>query len=286
MSDRPPRQLSTIDHDRDAVGMTYVYPVVSRRAGGVSIGINLNPNNACNFRCIYCQVPNLHRGPAPDLDLAQLDDELRRLLGEVIDGEFLTQHVPEPWRQLSDVAFSGNGEPTASPQFAEAIDTVAAVLRERDLIGSIGVVLITNGTMMHRDEVQRGLDGLAELGGQVWFKLDAVTNDGRRRINDTTLSIAHARRNLGIAASHCRTRIQTCVFSLDGAGPTAEQRDAFAAFVAEARAEGIAIEDVLLYGPERPSLQPEAPRIAKLEPHEMQAFADALAEHGVPASIY
>ena len=46
--------LSTRNHDRDAAGMTYVYPVVSRRARGVSVGVNLNPNNACNSGFITC----------------------------------------------------------------------------------------------------------------------------------------------------------------------------------------------------------------------------------------
>jgi hypothetical protein len=35
--------LTSINHDRNSAGMTYVYPVVSRRAGGVSVGVNLNP---------------------------------------------------------------------------------------------------------------------------------------------------------------------------------------------------------------------------------------------------
>ena len=57
--------------------MTYVYPVVSRRAGGVSIGINLNPNNACNWRCVYCQVPDLKRGAAPAIELKKFTASLR-----------------------------------------------------------------------------------------------------------------------------------------------------------------------------------------------------------------
>jgi wyosine [tRNA(Phe)-imidazoG37] synthetase (radical SAM superfamily) len=61
-----------------------VYPVVSRRAGGVSVGINLNPNNKCNWRCIYCQVPNLARGNAPKIDVAQLRAELTGFLREII----------------------------------------------------------------------------------------------------------------------------------------------------------------------------------------------------------
>ena len=59
-------RLTVTDHSRDSAGMTYVYPVVSRRAGGVSVGINLNPNNACNWACVYCQVPDLARGTAPE----------------------------------------------------------------------------------------------------------------------------------------------------------------------------------------------------------------------------
>src|SRR5512147_826880 len=101
--------------------MTYVYPVVSRRAGGVSIGINLNPNNACNWRCIYCQVPDLKRGGPPPLDLAQLEDELRRLLEDIVHGGFMAQRVPEDLRVLADVAFSGNGEPTSAPEFPQAV---------------------------------------------------------------------------------------------------------------------------------------------------------------------
>src|SRR4030065_2010263 len=87
-------QLTVTDHDRDAAHRTYVYPVVSRRAGGVSIGINLNPNNACNWRCIYCQVPDLKRGSAPRIDLNKLEIELRSFLHELVDGDFMQKHLP------------------------------------------------------------------------------------------------------------------------------------------------------------------------------------------------
>ena len=61
------QMLSVSDHNRSFISMSYVYPVVSRRAGGVSVGINLNPNNACNWHCAYCQVPDLVRGAAPEI---------------------------------------------------------------------------------------------------------------------------------------------------------------------------------------------------------------------------
>jgi len=113
------------DHNRDVTGMTYIYPVVSRRAQGVSVGINLNVNNACNWRCIYCQVPNLTRGGPPAIDLAQLKQELNSMMQALLHGDFMQRYVAESDRRLMDIAFSGNGEPTTCKQFGEVLDIVA-----------------------------------------------------------------------------------------------------------------------------------------------------------------
>ena len=61
--------------------------LTASRAGGVSIGINLNTNNACNWRCIYCQVPELARGTAPPIDLLLLEKELAAFVSKE-DGGF------------------------------------------------------------------------------------------------------------------------------------------------------------------------------------------------------
>ncbi|MBL8999447.1 MAG: radical SAM protein, partial [Gemmatimonadetes bacterium] len=128
-----PRQMLTVtDHNRSFIDMTYVYPVVSRRADGVSVGINLNPNNACNWHCAYCQVPDLVRGRAPAIDLARLEAELRGFLADLIHGSWMERHVPEGARVIRDIAFSGNGEATTAEVFPEA---VALVLRLHDEFG-------------------------------------------------------------------------------------------------------------------------------------------------------
>ena len=44
------------DHSRLFEQNLYVYPVLSRRSRGISVGINLNPDKVCNFDCVYCQV--------------------------------------------------------------------------------------------------------------------------------------------------------------------------------------------------------------------------------------
>ena len=115
------QRLDTQDHSRYSAGMTYVYPVISRRAGGVSVGINLNPNNACNWQCIYCQVPNLLRGGPPPIALDQLERELNALLVDIVDGDFMSKRVDADMRRLVDVAFSGNGKPTSAAEFPEAV---------------------------------------------------------------------------------------------------------------------------------------------------------------------
>ena len=109
-------RLSFTDHNRPFFGLETVYPVVSRRAGGVSVGINLNQNNACNWACEYCQVPGLVRGKAAPTDLNQLERELNFLLDAVTQETFLETYVPVELRHLKDIAFSGNGEPTSSDQ--------------------------------------------------------------------------------------------------------------------------------------------------------------------------
>ncbi|MBI1864603.1 MAG: radical SAM protein, partial [Nitrospirae bacterium] len=43
-------------HPRAYAGFRFVYPVLSRRARGVSLGVNLSPDARCNFSCRYCQV--------------------------------------------------------------------------------------------------------------------------------------------------------------------------------------------------------------------------------------
>ena len=129
--------LTPENHNRDTLGMTYVYPVVSRRAGGVSVGVNLNPNNACNWACLYCQVPDLVRGTAPDIDLAQLEAELRTMLTDILHGDFMQKRVPEEVRRLNDIALSGNGEPTTAKVFPQVIELIGRVMADFDLIGKI-----------------------------------------------------------------------------------------------------------------------------------------------------
>lgn len=268
-------RLTVQDHSRDSVGMTYVYPVVSRRAGGVSVGINLNPNNACNWRCIYCQVPNLKRGGPPPLDLARLQDELTAMLAKIYEGDFLERHAPPEAGRVVDVAFSGNGEPTSATEFPEAVECVGRVLDERQMNNPPQLRLITNGSLLGRAGVQRGIALLGERGGEVWFKVDAVGVEAMRRINGAALQPETVLRRLRRCGSLCTTWVQTCLFAFDGIPPAANELDAYLALLAQAR-ESLA--GVHLYGLARPSLQPEATRLSALPAQWLENFAERICD--------
>ncbi|MCB9833159.1 MAG: radical SAM protein [Planctomycetes bacterium] len=279
-------ELTVRLHDRDAAGRTYVYPVVSRRARGVSIGVNLNPNRACNWRCVYCQVPGLVRGRGPAIDLALLESELDSMLREVLEGDFMERRVPDPaMRRLNDVAFSGDGESTTSPDFGAAIEVVARVLERHQQTGRIKVVLITNGSMARRPEVRAGLRRLATIGGEAWFKFDRGRDLDIQRTNDVTIGVEAHLENLRATLAEIPCFIQTCMFARAGAPPDEDELAAWLDLLRRLLAEGLPLRGVLLYGLARASHQPEAPTLAQLPVDWMEALGERVRALGLGCQV-
>src|SRR5258708_32442252 len=72
---------------RDFLSNRFVYAVVSPRARGLSIGINMNPDKHCNFDCVYCEVNRATPGREPRLDVEVMSEELEQTLALVQDGQ-------------------------------------------------------------------------------------------------------------------------------------------------------------------------------------------------------
>lgn len=274
--------LTVADHNRDVSGMRYIYPVVSRRAEGVSIGINLNVNNACNWRCVYCQVPNLARGTPPPIALDVLEQELRSFLSYVLHGDFMQRYVAEADRHLQDIAFSGNGEPTSAKEFPQVVHLVEKVLGEfglldKNLPNPIKVRLITNGSLMDKPSVLGSISQLAEINGEVWFKLDAGSAEGIARINDVNLNPQSHIARLIKCAAVCPTFIQTCMFALDGIAPSETDIAAYLGLITQVKDN---VQGVHLYGLARPSMQAEADRLSRLPNEWLEALAERIRQLG------
>lgn len=268
------QQLKTTNHDRDVVGKAYVYPVISRRAGGVSVGINLNPNNACNWHCAYCQVPDLKRGVAPDIDLDLLREELSDMLNELIHGSFMVDRVPQGSRKLCDVAISGNGEPTSCSAFDDVVAVIVGQMQQFAV--DVPLRLITNGSYVAKPHVLRGLAKMADFGGEVWIKVDSATDEGIKRINGITMDAQRLSEQVKTVASVCPSWIQTCMVAWDGQAPSDVEVNAYISFLQSLKGEQVPVKGVLLYGLARASLQKEAVSISALDDSWMSGMADSI----------
>ncbi len=241
--------LHAEDHDRNIFDSKYVYPVVSRRAGGLSLGVNLNTNNACNWQCIYCEIPNLTRGGPEPIQVELLKDELNFWIDQIINSNFLKENTP-PGTAFADVALSGNGEPTAAPEFLEVLEIIIASLKEHKLIDKIPVRLITNGSYISKKK--ECLHIFNRYHGEVWFKIDAADEDSIKLINQVNLDPNSMINNLKTCAETCQTVIQTCLLKINHQVPT---NDFLKNYFKLIKPYEQLIKKIDLYSLARPSLQ-------------------------------
>jgi wyosine [tRNA(Phe)-imidazoG37] synthetase (radical SAM superfamily) len=274
--------LNIHDHSRELSGLKYIYSVISRRAGGLSIGVNLNVNNACNWQCIYCEIPNLTRGTPPPIKLDLLEQELRFFLHEIVHGDYMEKNVSVEDRHLKDIAFSGNGEPTSSEEFPEVILIVKKILEEFNLLHKIKIRLITNGSLMHKASVIKAVEMLKEMNGEVWFKVDSATEDSIKTINQVNLKPHQILERLRNSINVCPTFIQTCIFTIDGKGPSEKDIDAYLQLVSEVKTN---IQGVHLYGLARPSLQPQAKSLGRISQEALDDIAIKLRNLNVATTV-
>lgn len=263
----------------------YIYPVLSRRAEGISLGINLHPNQVCNWQCIYCQVSGLHRGQSPYIDLMQLERELTDCLEQAslhlaCSGETMQTAI-------SDIAFAGDGEPCTSPQFAHAMQLLHDLLATRSQRPG-SVRLISNGSQMQHADTQAALRLLQAMGGEVWFKLDAGNDNEMRTINDSALQVALHLKRLAQCAAICRTRIQTAVVCR--VSDTGEHIPVLSPslpdYLSLLESVKTHIAGVLLYGISRPSQQAAGASLRPLPAGTLRQYAEAIAAMGISVSVY
>jgi wyosine [tRNA(Phe)-imidazoG37] synthetase (radical SAM superfamily) len=242
-------QLHT-DHARLFEHNRFVYPVLSRRSGGISVGVNLNPDKVCNFDCIYCQVDRRSQSETRFVEMDALLDELRTTLDLVAAGTIYEtarfRDVPARLRRLNDIAFSGDGEPTTYKNFDEIIDACATIKRQAGL-DEVKMVLITNASMFHRPHAQRGLEILDRNNGEIWAKLEAGTDDYYQLIERTPIPFRQILDNITAAARVRPLVIQSLFMRVNGEPPSRDELDAFCDRLNEITAAGGRLKIVQIY---------------------------------------
>ena len=279
-----PLQVAFKHHPRQWREYFYVYPVISRRSGGLSVGVELNPDKACNFDCVYCCVNRDEPPRVRQVDLAVLEAELRQMLEnrDALFDEPEFCEIPTEYRRLNDIAFSGSGEPTAAPVFPEAARLAVAVRDELGL-GEARMITITDACFLTRPRVAETVDYLAERGGEVWAKLDAGTEAYFRAVTRGSHSLAHVLENILATGKRHPVVVQSLFLRLDGASPPPGEIEAYAARLAELRAAGAQLEHVQVYTVARQTASASA---TPLPADELERIADAVRAIGLPASVY
>lgn len=275
------------EHPRTYHDNKFVYPVLSRRSRGISIGVNLNPDKVCNFDCVYCQVDRrssaVTRFVETDRLLRELDETIDLVASGALYDEPPFDEVPPHLRRLNDIAFSGDGEPTTFKNIDEIVGRVAALKRSKGL-DAVKMVVITNASMFHRNPVKRALATLDENQGEIWAKLDAGTEPYYKQIDRTPIPFRQILDNIGDAARVRPLVIQSLFMKVSGIGPSEEEIDSYCGRLRHILETGGEIDRVQVYTVAR---KPAESDVTPLPPEEVERIAGAVRDRvGIPAEAY
>ena len=239
---------------RDFLHNRFVYAVISARAHGLSLGVNMNPDKHCSFNCLYCEVDR--RTPAREtrLDVDAMAGELHKTLTYVLAGKLHER----PWYSslsyelltLRHVALSGDGEPTLAPDFAEAVESIVHI-RALGEFPFFKIVLITNATGLDQPQVQSGLRHFTKS-DEIWAKLDGGTQAFFNRVDRTEVSLDRVLSNILLVARQRPVIIQSLFTAINGEEPLAAEIEEYAQRLKELKAAGANIPLVQIYSATRP----------------------------------
>jgi wyosine [tRNA(Phe)-imidazoG37] synthetase (radical SAM superfamily) len=244
----------TAAYPREFLHNRFVYVVVSPRAGGLSVGVNMNPDKRCQFNCIYCEVDRSYDSGGLALDVAQMAAELQKTLEYVRSGRLRELHAyrraPDELLQLRHVALSGDGEPTLAPEFGEVLQ---AVMHVRALAGFpfFKIVLITNSVGLDLPAVDRGIARLTKQ-DEVWAKLDGGSQDYLNRVTGTNVPLPKILENILQLARKRPVTIQSLFPAINGQAPSQLEVEEYARRLLELKEGGAQIPLVQIYSATRP----------------------------------
>jgi wyosine [tRNA(Phe)-imidazoG37] synthetase (radical SAM superfamily) len=245
---------AAFDRPRDFLDNRFVYAVISSRAHGLSLGVNLNPDKLCNYDCLYCEVDRRTTPVEKTLDVGVMGAELQRTLAYVLQGRLHDRpqyhSLPTELLQLRHVALSGDGEPTLAPNFSEALQEVIHV-RALGGFPFFKIILITNATALDRPQVQESLKRLTKS-DEIWVKLDGGTQDYLNKVDRPTVPLEKVLANILALARQRPVVIQSLFPAINEEEPSLEEIEQFAQRLKELKTRGAQISLVQIYSAARP----------------------------------
>ncbi len=255
-------------HPRGRAEAAIIYPVISRRARGLSLGINLFPDRKrCTYNCPYCEVKAFSNPDAP-LRAGTVEAELRAFFAQnwkIYSGQF----------ELKDISVSGNGEPTLSPFLEEALEAAFVVLREMEgtepSFARVPVVLITNSTGFLKPTI---CDMLARFSRKarlaIWAKLDGGSPVMHRLLSGSDFDYGRIVDAIADFAARVPVTLQTMVCRDSRSGQVLFDAEGYLATLQALARRGAQIVTIQLYTVAR---LPTESWIAGLDDAQMRAIA-------------
>jgi wyosine [tRNA(Phe)-imidazoG37] synthetase (radical SAM superfamily) len=244
---------------RNFLDNRFVYVLVSPRARGLSVGINLNPDKRCNFDCVYCEVNRSLPSRDHQLDVSVMVRELEQTLTLALENRLAAlpgfHNLPAELLQVRHVALSGDGEPTLCPDFSDAVRAVVH-LRALGKFPFFKLVLITNATGLHTSQVKTGLH-LFTPTDEVWLKLEAGTRAYYERINRPTVPLEEVLENILNLARQRPVVIQSLFPRFHNEEPRDSEIVEFVTRLRELKDAGARISLVQIYSAMRAIIHPE-----------------------------
>lgn len=275
------------NHPREFADFTFAYPVLSRRSGGISIGINLNLDKNCNFDCPYCQVDRTRPKDKQAISLELIQNELDQLLS-LCDSKGIFRlpkfaSIADQDKQLKDIAISGDGEPTMVPEFSLVCKMISELQATRPELG-FKLILITNSTLLDKKMVLDGIGYLRSIRGEVWAKLDAGTEAWFQKINISRISLDRIEANLIALGKYHPYKIQSLFCGLDGALPSSAEIAAYFQRLNRIKNSGSDIQEIQLHTLAR---KPAQSFCTPVPPELLFSICDGIeSQIGLKAKVY
>lgn len=151
--------------------MEIIFGPVNSRRFGRSLGVDLSPSmKQCNFDCVYCELQG-----------AKSMDSMRDIVpvSEILEALEKALKI----HKCDVITLTANGEPTLYPFLEELISSIRLIMPD-----SVKLLLLTNGSLLWRDEIRKALVGL----DIVKFSCDSLEEKSFKRIDrpHSSLSLA------------------------------------------------------------------------------------------------
>jgi len=142
--------------------MKYLFGPVNSRRFGVSLGIDLSPDNkSCNFDCLYCELEK-----STPVDKIKNEPQVVDIINEL--KLFLKEH-----KNIDVITITANGEPTLYSKLNKLIDEINKIK------GNIKTLILSNGSTIYKDEIKNSLKKL----DIVKLSLDSASLDTFKKID-------------------------------------------------------------------------------------------------------